>query len=269
MENIYNVKELADKVLGSLRDNTSNMSTGFESVDRLTKGLQLGQLYIVGARPAMGKTAFVLNIIKHLILDEKKKVVLFSLGLHREKLMERLLAVTAQVGIKYNTDDYTDIEWQKLENAAKDIGDSKLIIDDSPQLSGDVILHELRKDKLRNTDIIFIDNVHLLQDDNRQELFVRLKAFAVKMNIPIVTTLDIESCVDNRSSHRPVLPDIIEYGNIAEIADVVMFLYRDEYYDADTDRRGIAEIRIEKNINGKTGVAELVYINEFARFADI
>lgn len=183
--------------------------------------------------------------------------------------MERLLAVTAQVGIKYNTDDYTDIEWQKLENAAKDIGDSKLIIDDSPQLSGDVIMHELRKDKLRNTDIIFIDNVHLLQDDNRQELFIRLKAFAVKMNIPIVTTLDIESCVDNRSSHRPVLPDIIEYGNIVEIADVVMFLYRDEYYDADTDRRGIAEIRIEKNINGKTGVAELVYINEFARFAYI
>lgn len=104
MENIYNVKELADKVLGSLRDNTSNMSTGFESVDRLTKGLKPGQLYIVGARPAMGKTAFVLNIIKHLILDEKKKVVLFSPGLHREKLMERLLAVTAQVGIKYNTD---------------------------------------------------------------------------------------------------------------------------------------------------------------------
>lgn len=257
----------------------TGVATGFADLDYKTSGFQRSDLILVAARPSMGKTAFVLNIAQYVAVKKRRPVIMFSLEMSAEQLVNRLVAMESRVDSqKIRTGDIHGNEWMELTYGAKAIADSALIIDDTPGISVTQMRSKCRKYKLEHPDLamIIIDYLQLMsasrQSDSRQveisEISRSLKALARELDVPVVALSQLSRAVERRDDKRPMLSDLRESGAIEQDADVVMFIYRDEYYNKDTEQHGIAEIIIAKQRNGPTGTVELVWMPQYTKFVN-
>ena len=250
-----------------IKGNVTGLSTGFTDLDNRTAGFQPSDFILIAARPSMGKTALVLNII-------------FSLEMSKEPLTNRLFSMESHVDAqKIRTGDLTEQEWADLVESAGNIGESKLIIDDTPAITVQELRSKCRKYKLEfGLEMIIIDYLQLMSGsgksgESRQqeisEISRSLKAIARELNVPVVSLSQLSRAVESRPNHRPMLSDLRESGAIEQDADVVMFIYRDDYYNQDSEKKGIAEIIIAKQRNGPIGTVELSWQPALTKFANL
>ena len=244
-----------------IKGNVTGLSTGFTDLDSRTAGLQPADFILIAARPSMGKTALVLNIAEYLTLREDRCVAVFSLEMSREQLVNRMFAMQSHVEAqKIRTGDLTESEWAEVIESAQKIGESRLIIDDTPAITVAEMRSKCRKYKIEfGLDIVIIDYLQLMsgsggRNDSRQQeisdISRSLKALARELNVPVVALSQLSRAVESRPNHRPMLSDLRESGAIEQDADLVMFIYRDDYYNEDSEKKGIAEIIIAKQRNG-------------------
>ena len=267
--------EAASKNKGSV----TGIPTGFIDLDYKTSGFQPSDLILIAARPSMGKTAFVLNIAQHMAFKCNQTVAIFSLEMSKEQLVNRLFSLESKVDSQsLRTGSLSDEDWGKLIEGAGVIGRSNLIIDDTPGISIGELRSKCRKYKLEhNLGIIIIDYLQLMtgskKTDSRQQeisdISRSLKEVARELNVPVVALSQLSRAVEQRPDHRPMLSDLRESGAIEQDADVVMFLYRDDYYNKDTDKKNIAEVIIAKQRNGPIGTVELVWLPNYTKFANM
>lgn len=262
------------------KGNVTGVATGFLDLDYKTAGMQPSDLILVAARPSMGKTAFVLNVAEYVAFKQGKTVAIFSLEMSKEQLVNRLFSMESKVDSQHlRTGNLSDAEWEKLIESAGIIGKSNLIIDDTPGISISELRSKCRKYKLEhNLEMIIIDYLQLMSGsgrstDSRQQeisdISRSLKALARELHVPVVALSQLSRAVEQRIDHRPMLSDLRESGAIEQDADVVMFIYRDDYYNKDTEKKGIAEIIIAKQRNGPIGTVELVWLPDFTKFANL
>lgn len=267
--------ELASKSKGTV----TGIPTGFLDLDYKTSGLQPSDLILVAARPSMGKTAFVLNIAQHVAFKANTTAAIFSLEMSKEQLVNRLLALESKVDSQaIRTGNLADSDWEKLIEGAGIIGRSNLIIDDTPGISITELRSKCRKYKLEhNLGIIIIDYLQLMsgrgRSESRQneisEISRSLKGLARELNVPVIALSQLSRAVEQRPDHRPMLSDLRESGAIEQDADVVMFIYRDDYYNKDSENKNIAEIIIAKQRNGPIGTVNLVWLPNYTKFANM
>ncbi|RGD65324.1 replicative DNA helicase [Lachnospiraceae bacterium OF09-6] len=267
--------EMASKTKG----NVTGIPTGFIDLDYKTAGFQPSDLILVAARPSMGKTALVLNIAQHMAFREDVTVAVFSLEMSKEQLVNRLLSLESRVDSQsIRTGNLTDEDWSKLIEGAGVIGKSHLIIDDTPGISVTELRSKCRKFKMEhNLGIIIIDYLQLMtgskHSESRQQeisdISRSLKAIARELNVPVVALSQLSRAVEQRPDHRPMLSDLRESGAIEQDADVVMFIYRDDYYNKDTAKPNVAEIIIAKQRNGAIGTIELAWLPQYTKFANM
>ena len=259
----------------------TGIPTGFIDLDYKLSGLQPSDLVLIAARPSMGKTAFVLNIAQYIAFKKEKSVAIFSLEMSKEQLVNRLFSLEAQVDAqKIRTGDMKDSDWEKLIEGAGIIGKSRLIIDDTPGISISELRSKGRKYKLeQGMDVIIIDYLQLMtgsvgrsQESRQQEISEisrSLKGLARELNVPVVALSQLSRAVEGRPDKRPMLSDLRESGAIEQDADVVMFIYRDEYYNKDSEFKKQAEIIIAKQRNGPVGTVNLAWLGEYTKFANL
>ena len=258
----------------------TGIATGFIDLDYRTAGMQPSDLVLIAARPSMGKTAFVLNIAQYVAFHSGECVAIFSLEMSKEQLVNRLFAMESKADSQHlRTGNLSDMEWEKLIESAGMIGQSKLIIDDTPGISIADMRSKCRKFKLEmDLKMIIIDYLQLMSGsgrgtDSRQQeisdISRSLKALARELQVPVLALSQLSRAVEQRPDHRPMLSDLRESGAIEQDADVVMFIYRDDYYNPDTEKKGIAEINIAKQRNGPIGTIDLVWLPEFTKFANL
>ncbi len=259
----------------------TGIPTGFIDLDYKLSGLQPSDLVLIAARPSMGKTAFVLNIAQYIAFKKEKSVAIFSLEMSKEQLVNRLFSLEAQVDAqKIRTGDMKDSDWEKLIEGAGIIGKSRLIIDDTPGISISELRSKCRKYKLeQGMDVIIIDYLQLMtgsvgrnQESRQQEISEisrSLKGLARELNVPVVALSQLSRAVEGRPDKRPMLSDLRESGAIEQDADVVMFIYRDEYYNKDSEFKKQAEIIIAKQRNGPVGTVNLAWLGEYTKFANL
>ena len=267
--------EKASKNKGSV----TGIATGFIDLDYRTAGMQPSDLVLIAARPSMGKTAFVLNIAQHVAFKLNQTVAIFSLEMSKEQLVNRLFSLESKVDAqKLRTGNLADSDWEKLIETAGVIGKSNLIIDDTPGISIAEMRSKCRKYKLEHDlKMIIIDYLQLMsgsgKGDSRQQeisdISRSLKALARELSVPVLSLSQLSRAVEQRPDHRPMLSDLRESGAIEQDADVVMFIYRDDYYNKDTEKKGIAEIIVAKQRNGPIGTVELVWLPEYTKFANM
>lgn len=267
--------EIASRNKGAV----TGIPTGFVDLDYRTAGMQPSDLVLIAARPSMGKTAFVLNIAEYVAFRQNQAVAVFSLEMSREQLVNRLFSMESRVDSQHlRTGQLNDQEWEKLIESAGIIGRSRLIIDDTPGITVPELRSKCRKMKLENDiSMVIIDYLQLMsgsgRSDSRQqeisEISRSLKALARELNVPVIALSQLSRAVEQRPDHRPMLSDLRESGAIEQDADVVMFIYRDEYYNKDSEKKDIAEIIIAKQRNGPTGTVELAYLPMFTKFANL
>ncbi|MCC8101652.1 MAG: replicative DNA helicase [Clostridiales bacterium] len=267
--------EAASRTKGSV----TGLATGFIDLDYKTSGFQPSDLLLIAARPSMGKTAFVLNIAEYMAFHNHLTVAVFSLEMSKEQLVNRLFAMESRVESQaLRTGNLNDSEWANLIEAAGTIGRSNLIIDDTPGISVSELRSKCRKYKLEhNLDIIMIDYLQLMtgsrRADSRQQeisdISRSLKEIARELQVPVVALSQLSRAVEQRPDHRPMLSDLRESGAIEQDADVVMFIYRDDYYNHDTQKKDVAEIIISKQRNGPIGTVELAWLPRFTKFANM
>ena len=267
--------EMASKTKG----NVTGIPTGFIDLDYKTAGFQPSDLILVAARPSMGKTALVLNIAQHMAFREDVTVAVFSLEMSKGQLVNRLLSLESRVDSQsIRTGNLTDEDWSKLIEGAGVIGKSHLIIDDTPGISVTELRSKCRKFKMEhNLGIIIIDYLQLMtgskHSESRQQeisdISRSLKAVARELNVPVVALSQLSRAVEQRPDHRPMLSDLRESGAIEQDADVVMFIYRDDYYNKDTAKPNVAEIIIAKQRNGAIGTIELAWLPQYTKFANM
>ncbi len=257
----------------------TGIATGFYDLDYKTAGMHPSDLILIAARPSMGKTAFVLNIAEHAAVHLGVTTVVFSLEMSKVQMANRVLAMNSSVDAQsIRTGHLTDSDWSRLIESARVIGESPLIIDDTPGITINELRSKCRKYKLeKNLGLIIIDYLQLMSAgkkvESRQqevsEISRALKALARELNCPVIACSQLSRSVESRDDKRPMLSDLRESGAIEQDADVVMFIYRDEYYHKDSDRKGIAEIIISKQRNGPTGTVELKSQLEYTRFKNL
>ncbi len=257
----------------------TGIPTGFIDLDYKTSGFQPSDLILVAARPSMGKTAFVLNIAQYMAFHNNVTAAIFSLEMSKEQLVNRLLALESKVDSQnIRTGNLEDEEWAKLIEGANVIGNSNLIIDDKPGISISELRSKCRKYKMEhNLGIIFIDYLQLMTGSGRSEsrqqeisdISRSLKALARELNVPVVALSQLSRAVEQRPDHRPMLSDLRESGAIEQDADVVMFIYRDDYYNKDSENKNIAEIIIAKQRNGPIGTVNLVWMPNYTKFVNM
>ncbi len=267
--------ETAAKNKGSV----TGIPTGFTDLDYRTAGMQPSDLVLIAARPSMGKTAFVLNIAQHVAFKKNKAVAIFSLEMSKEQLVNRMFSLESSVDAqKLRTGQLNDQEWERLIESAGVIGRSNLIIDDTPGISISELRSKCRKFKLEHgLSMIIIDYLQLMsgsgRSDSRQQeisdISRSLKSVARELNVPVLALSQLSRAVEQRPDHRPMLSDHRESGAIEQDADVVMFIYRDDYYNHDTDKKGVSEIIIAKQRNGPIGTVELAWLPEYTKFANL
>lgn len=280
------IRQVALNVLDKIEQATRSKSTvtgvptGFIDLDYRTSGLQPSDLILIAARPSMGKTAFVLNIADYVAVRRQKTCMVFSLEMSKEQLVNRMLAMESNVDSqKLRTGTLTDADWDAVVEGIATIGNSKLVIDDTPGISIMELRSKCRKVKLEHgLDVVMIDYLQLMtgsgkSGDNRQqeisEISRSLKALAREINAPVIALSQLSRACETRNDHRPMLSDLRESGAIEQDADVVMFLYRDDYYNKDTDIPNIAEVIIAKQRNGPIGTVNLGWKPELTRFVNI
>lgn len=258
----------------------TGIPTGFIDLDYKTSGLQPSDLILVAARPSMGKTAFVLNIAQYVAFRSNKTVAIFSLEMSKEQLVNRLFSLESQVDAQLlRTGNLKDSDWEKLIEGAGVIGKSKMIIDDTPGISISELRSKCRKFKLeQGLDLIIIDYLQLMtgrvggRAESRQQeisdISRSLKGLARELNVPVIALSQLSRAVEQRPDHRPMMSDLRESGAIEQDADVVMFIYRDDYYNKDTDMKNIAEIIIAKQRNGPIGTVNLAWLPNYTKFAN-
>ena len=259
----------------------TGIPTGFIDLDYKLSGLQPSDLVLVAARPSMGKTAFVLNIAQYIAFKKEKGVAVFSLEMSKEQLVNRLFSLESQVDAQaLRTGNLKDSDWEKLIEGAGIIGRSNLIIDDTPGISVSELRSKCRKYKLEHDiQIIIIDYLQLMtgrvggRAESRQQeisdISRSLKALARELNVPVVALSQLSRAVESRPDKRPMLSDLRESGAIEQDADVVMFIYRDEYYNKDTEYKRQAEIIIAKQRTGPVGTVNLAWLAEYTKFANL
>ena len=259
----------------------TGIPTGFIDLDYKLSGLQPSDLILVAARPSIGKTAFVLNIAQYVAFKKNKAVAIFSLEMSKEQLVNRLFSLESQVDAQsLRTGNMKDSDWEKLIEGAGVIGKSKLIIDDTPGISISELRSKCRKYKLEHgLDIIIIDYLQLMtgsvgrSSESRQqeisEISRALKGLARELNVPVIALSQLSRAVESRPDKRPMLSDLRESGAIEQDADVVMFIYRDEYYNKDSEFKKQAEIIIAKQRNGPVGTVNLAWLGEYTKFANL
>lgn len=272
-----------DKIAAAskLKGSVTGIPTGFIDLDYKTAGLQPSDLLLIAARPSMGKTAFVLNIAQHVAFESKKSVAVFSLEMSKEQLVNRLFSLESQVDAQLlRTGNLKEDDWAKLIEGAGTIGTSKLIIDDTPSISISEMRSKCRKFKLeQGLDLIVIDYLQLMsgsvggKNESRQqeisEISRSLKALARELNVPVLALSQLSRAVEQRPDKRPMLSDLRESGAIEQDADVVMFIYRDDYYNKETEKKNVAEIIIAKQRNGPIGTTELAWLPNYTKFANL
>ena len=267
--------EQASKTKG----NVTGIATGFVDLDYRTSGLQPSDLVLVAARPSMGKTAFVLNIAQYVAFHSDLCTAIFSLEMSKEQLVNRLFSLESRVDAQLlRSGNLADSDWEKLIEGAGTIGRSKLIIDDTPGISISELRSKCRKYKLEHDlKLIIIDYLQLMsgsgRSDSRQQeisdISRSLKGLARERNVPVIALSQLSRQVEQRPDHRPMLSDLRESGAIEQDADVVMFIYRDDYYNKDTPDKNIAEIIIAKQRNGPIGTINLVWLPQYTKFANM
>src|SRR3989339_441427 len=266
-----------DKEKGALR----GVPTGFKDLDGLTAGFQNSDLIIIAARPSMGKSSIALNIAEHVAIEEKIPVGIFSLEMSKEQLVDRMLASQAGVDSwKLRTGNLSDEDFPKIGYAMGVLADAPLFIDDTTAANVMEIRAKARRLQLEHgLGLIIIDYLQLMEgrtqsgDFNRvqeiSEISRSLKGLARELNVPVIALSQLSRAVEHRPDKRPQLSDLRESGSIEQDSDVVMFLYREEYYEPDTDKKGVTEILIKKHRNGPTGMCELFFNPEQMRFRDL
>ncbi|MFW5630745.1 MAG: replicative DNA helicase [Acetivibrio ethanolgignens] len=267
--------EAASKTKGTV----TGVSTGFYDLDYKTAGLQPSDLILVAARPSMGKTAFVLNIAEHVAVKDKKTTAIFSLEMSKDQLVKRMLAMNSKVDSQaIRSGELKDDDWVKLVESVKEIGSSGLIIDDTPGISISELRSKCRKYKLEHDlGLVIIDYLQLMTGNRKTEsrqqevsdISRSLKALAREINAPIMALSQLSRAVEQRPDKRPMLSDLRESGAIEQDADVVMFIYRDDYYNKDTEEPGVAEIIIGKQRNGPTGTVKLGWQAQYTKFVNL
>lgn len=259
----------------------SGISTGFDSLDEMTTGLQRSDLVLVAARPSMGKTAFALNLAQYAAVKEKKTVAIFSLEMAADQLVLRMLSAQSLVSIgDIKTGSIADDDWYKLARSSSQLAESKVFIDDTPGITVAELRSKCRRLKMNHgLDMIMIDYLQLMsgggKNENRQQeistISRSLKGIAREMNCPVIALSQLSRASELRADHRPILSDLRESGAIEQDADLVMFLYRDEYYNPETvdeKLKGIAEVIIAKQRNGETGKVYLAWLGQYQKFAN-
>ena len=280
------IRQVALNVLDKIEQATRSKSTvtglptGFIDLDYRMSGLQPSDLILIAARPSMGKTAFVLNITDYIAVRRQKTCLIFSLEMSKEQLVNRLFSLESQVDAQaLRTGNMKDSDWEKLIEGAGIIGKSKLIIDDTPGISVSELRSKCRKYKLEHgLDLIIIDYLQLMtgsvgkRSESRQqeisEISRSLKGLARELNVPVIALSQLSRAVESRPDKRPMLSDLRESGAIEQDADVVMFIYRDDYYNHDSPDKGISEIIIAKQRNGPIGTVRLAWMPQYTRFGN-
>ena len=257
----------------------TGIPTGFLDLDARTAGMQPSDLILIAARPSMGKTAFVLNIAQYVAFRQNMTVAIFSLEMSKEQLVNRMFSLESKVDAQeLRTGRLSEGDWEKLIESAGTIAQSNLIIDDTPSISIAQMRSKCRKYKMdHDLKLIIIDYLQLMsgsgKSDSRQQeisdISRSLKALARELSVPVVALSQLSRAVEQRPDHRPMLSDLRESGAIEQDADVVMFIYRDDYYNHDTEKKNVAEIIVAKQRNGPIGTEELVWLPNYTQFANM
>lgn len=254
------------------------LPTGFKELDEKTSGLHPSDLIIVAARPGMGKTAFALNIAQQSAVKSGASVMIFSLEMSQEQLGQRLIAMQARVEsekLKKGTLDLKD--WDRINYALNELNNTKIVIDDTPGISIMEMRNKCRRLKAeQGLDLIVVDYLQLMTFDGRADsrqqeisaLSRHLKLLAREMNCPVIVLSQLSRAPELRQDKRPMLSDLRESGSIEQDADIVMFLYRDDYYNEDTEKPGVCEINLAKHRSGPTDRIELTWVARYTKFSD-
>ncbi len=274
---LKNINKLDE--LSKLEGNLTGITTGFLDLDSKTAGLQKSDLILIAARPSMGKTAFALNIAQNAAIKGKAGVIIFSLEMAAEQLGQRLLSMEARIEMqKLRVGNLDRKDWDQLNIALDSLSRAKICIDDTPGITIMEIKNKCRRMKAdQGLDLVVIDYLQLMSLEGRTEsrqqeistLSRYLKQLAREIDCPVIVLSQLSRAPEQRAEHRPILSDLRESGAIEQDADIVMFLYRDEYYFPDTtEKPNICEINIAKQRGGETGTIELTWLGKYTRFAD-
>ncbi len=259
----------------------TGLPTGFRDLDQLTAGLQKSDLILVAARPSMGKTAFTLNIAAHVVLRAKEPVAFFSLEMSKEQLVQRMLCAEGRIDSqRLRVGDLDEEDWGHLIETASRLSAAPLYIDDTPGITAMDLRSKARRLKAeKGLSLIVIDYLQLMQGrtsksgDNRQqeisEISRSLKALARELDVPVIALSQLSRSVEARQVKRPMLSDLRESGSLEQDADIVMFLYREDYYDPETENKNITEVIIAKHRNGPVDTVDLTFLKQFTKFGDL
>ena len=269
----------AEQRIENTKNGVTGIPTGLAGLDRLTSGWQACDLNIIAARPSMGKTAFVLNIAQYVAIHSQQTTAIFSLEMSKEQLVNRMFSLESRVDAqKLRSGNLTDADWEMLIEGAGNVGRSKLIIDDTPGISISELRSKCRKYKLEHDlKLIIIDYLQLMSGSGRHsesrqqeisDISRSLKALARELSVPVIALSQLSRAVEQRTDKRPMLSDLRESGAIEQDADVCMFIYRDDYYNPDTEDKNIAEIIIAKQRNGPIGTVRLAWMPQYTRFGN-
>lgn len=269
LEELYNRKQ-----------HITGVPSGFTELDYKTAGFHGSDLVLIAARPAMGKSAFALNIATNAAVRANVPVVIFSLEMSKEQMVNRILCSEAMVDSnKVRTGKLEEDDWTKLAGSIGPLSDAEIYIDDTPGISVMEIRAKCRKLKLeKNIGMVVIDYLQLVQGSNRRngsreqeisEISRSLKILAKELNVPVIALSQLSRAVEQRPDHRPMLSDLRESGAIEQDADIVMFLYRDDYYNPDSEKKDIAEVIIAKHRGGSLGTVDLLWLGSYTKFVNL
>ncbi|WP_434793793.1 Replicative DNA helicase [Terrisporobacter petrolearius] len=260
------------------KSDVTGITTGFTDLNKKINGLQRTDLILLAARPAMGKTAFSLNLVQNAALKGDASVAVFSLEMSKEQLVQRMLSAQSNVELsKIKTGSLGESDWPRIIDAMAVLSEANIFIDDTPGIKISEIRSKCRRLKIeKGLDLILIDYLQLMEgegkNENRQQEIAKisrsLKILAKELDCPVVALSQLSRSPELRKDHRPILSDLRESGSIEQDADIVMFLYRDEYYHDDSEKKNIGEVIIAKNRHGETGNVELVWFGQVQKFAD-
>ena len=274
VENFTKLEELYNR-----KQHITGVPSGFTDLDYRTTGFHGSELILIAARPAMGKTAFALNIATNAALRAKIPVAIFSLEMSKEQLVNRILCSESMVDSnKVRTGKLEEEDWSKLAETIGPLSEAEMYIDDTPGINITGIRTKCRKLKAeKNIGLVVIDYLQLIQGSNKRvgsreqeisEISRSLKILAKELNVPVIALSQLSRAAEQRPDHRPMLSDLRESGAIEQDADIVMFLYRDDYYNPDTEKKNVAEVIIAKHRGGSTGTVELVWLGSHTKFVN-
>ncbi len=261
------------------KEKLSGIESGFIDLDEKISGLNKSDLIIVAARPAMGKSAFVLNIASYVAMHDKVPVMIFNLEMSKEQLVKRMLSSESEIdSMKLNNANLESEDWLKLGEASGRLSDIPIYIEDTSSLSSSEIRAKCRKAKLeKGIGLIIIDYLQLMESKSNvpsrqqeiSEISRSLKIMAKELDVPVIALSQLSRATESRADHRPMLSDLRESGSIEQDADIVLFLHREDYYDKESEKKNIAEVIIAKNRHGETGTVELAWMGKYTKFANL